>query len=226
MQVQDESETPNFDQASSLSIFCSTQEENQLLESENPFDNEALQMEEFSLQEPDDFNTNGEEEEEEEEEEAGEEEVEGIFSDDPVIDCENMKGLGELKEEEEEETNPENKEVADSGESFAANEDRKSQSESIFNLNLDQEEKVRVESCGAPISQFQNQPTFQITKDGKMTLFGKETQTINLMRNGKQSAILLLTNGGELSRNFLKLNQNGILVKGLKTLPIVTAPDK
>ncbi|XP_033216351.1 uncharacterized protein LOC117172480 [Belonocnema kinseyi] len=223
-EVQDESERPNFHQDSALSIFCSNEEEN-LLDSESPFDNEALKMEGFSIQGLENFSPNEEEEEEEDEAEVEgedakevEEEAEGIFPDRSAMDYEDAKDSGEINEEGE--RKPEIKEDADEKNHNIL------QSESVFNLNLDQREKVRVESCGVPISQFQNQPNFQISKDGKISLFGKEAQTINLVQNGKQSAILLLTNGGgELNRNFFKFNQNKILVKGLKTLPVATASD-
>ena len=179
-------------------IFCS-QEENL-----SPFENEALKMEEISIQETESFVSQEDEE---------------VFSDEHY----NTESFEEINSTEKE-MNPEIKENRELEETLIYKENHL-QTESVLDLDLEQEEKVKVEPC-VPTSQFQSQPSFQITKDGKITLFGKPAQAINIVQNGKQSAILLLSNGEELNRNFFKINQNAIFVKGLKTLPVVAAPDK
>lgn len=215
-----------------MNVFCGNEEENCLLESDSPFENKVLKMEEIPFEESENFITKEEveEEEEEEEEEEAEEEVdeegeeEEILPNDSTMDYEINSESEEIKDMEI--MNMSSIRQTDFDEKCFLNDNglNNAQTESVFNLNLDQKEKVRVEPCGIPISNFQSQSAFHITKDGKMTLFGKQTQAINLMQNG--SAILFLSNGTDLSKNYFKINQNGILVKELTTLPIAASLDK
>lgn len=207
-EVQIENNSHDFDGCStSVNVFSDNEEEN---DDTNPF--QVLKIKDIPFEETEAFVNENEEEEEEEAEE--------ILPDDPITDYENnskdIKDMEIIKEN------------AFSEKCFLNNDNDDdlidAEIKPVFNMNLDQKEKVIVEPCGIPISHFQSQSAFHITKDGKMTVFGKQAQTINLMQNG--SAILFLSNGTELTKNFLKINQNGILVKELKTLPVAAAPDK
>ncbi|XP_051160906.1 uncharacterized protein LOC127281302 [Leptopilina boulardi] len=214
VQIENEDNSHDFND-SSVNVFCDNEEEEEE-ESENPYEQKILKIEENPLEEEEDFVHK----EIEEDEEEGEEIL-------PTIDYENNSESEDIKEMK---ITSQINENAFSEKCFLNNDDNNdnvnnSEAKSVFNLNLDQKEKVIVEPCGIPISPFQSQSAFHITKDGKMTLFGKQTQTINLMQNG--SAILFLSNGTELTKNYFKINQNGILVKELKTLPInAAASDK